>query len=261
MATVASPVPVRTPEGGTTDAPFQPLADCGTGNFAFYHVFFDDFDSALSFTTGNTYTVTAAGSSTFAATSGDGGLSLFTTGAVSGNAETIQVVTPSFTANTSMKKVFFQCRLKLSAPATSTMVAGLISTNTTPYTAVVDGIYFKWVGGTGLTFNHEASSTLTSVTIPSAAYSTAIVANTTFDLAFYVNRNGDILAFVDTQLVGFIPQSNIGTTNGPQNAGAVARITPATMTSAILTPTLSVQTNSAAAVTMTADFLGSYKER
>jgi hypothetical protein len=259
MAIVASQPPIRTPSGGTTDQVFQPLADCGNGNPAFYHQFFDEFDQAFSFTTGNTYTITGTGS--FAATSGDGGLGLFTTTGVSSAVETIQVVTPSFTVNSQPKKVFFETRITTaSAPATTNILAGLISANTTPFTAIVDGVYFSWVGGTGLTINSMHTSVLTSVTIPAAAY-TFTAAGQQLDLAFYITRLGDVLAYVDNQLVGFVPQSNIGTTNGPQNAGAVARITAPSLPTAVLSPTLGVQTSSAAIKTVTFDFLNAQKER
>src|ERR1700676_742329 len=171
MAAVASQPPIRTPSGGTTDMVWQPLADCGNGNPAFYHQFFDDFDQNFSFTTGNTYTITTVNAGTFTTVSEDGGAGLFTTGATSTNFEEIQVVTPSFTINSQPKKVFFETRIEPeSAPGTMTIIVGLSSTNTTPFTAITDGVYFKWVGGTTtLTINSSISSVVTSATIPAAA--------------------------------------------------------------------------------------------
>lgn len=261
MAAVASQPPVRTPSGGTTDQVFQPLADCGNGNPFFYHMFSDEFDQAFSFTTGNTYTITNVNGGTWAATAGDGGLALSTTGAASGNQNNVQVVTPSFTINSQPKKVFFEAQITTaSAPATTTIIAGLISANTAAATSIADGVFFKWVGGTGLTINSSVGSVNTSVTIPAAAYTFA-AAGQPLALAFYITRQGDILAYVDTQLVGYVPQSNIGTSGNPQNAGAVARITAPTLTTAVLAPLLNVQTNSAAAKTVTFDFVQAQKER
>jgi hypothetical protein len=262
MASVASQPPIRTPSGGTTDQVFQPLADCGNGNPAFYHQYFDEFDQAFSFTSGNTYNITL-NSGTLAQTPGVGGLALFTTSAVSGTGIVeIQLVTASFTVNIAPKKLFFETAITtVSAPATTSIIAGLITNpNTTPFTAVADGVYFKWVGGTGLTINSAVGGVVTSVTIPAAAYTFAATGQP-LGLAFYITRLGDVLAYVDTQLVGFIPQSNIGTTGNPQNAGAVARITGPTLTSINLTPTLAVQTNSAAPKTVTFDFLDVQQER
>ena len=263
MATVASPPPSRVPEGSTSDAPWQPLADCGYGNSAFYHVNFDDFD-ASSGTPANFYTVSVAGTgAAVASVAVDGGAFLYTAGTTAGSAST-QNGKASFTVNSAPKKVFFQTRMQASAAALGTatvsLLAGLIQTTATPGT-VTDGVYFTYSNGV-LKINSTIASATTSVTIPTAAYSSAIVANTNFDLAFYINRAGDVLAFVDTQLVGFVPQSNIGTTNGPQNAGAVARMTAPSLTTAILNPTLAIiQGGTTASCTMQVDFFGAYKER
>lgn len=257
---VASPPPVCTPEGGATDWPYQPLHDCGNGNPFFYHMFADDFDQAFSFTTANTYTITNVNGGTWAATAGDGGLALSTTGAVSGNQNNVQVVTPSFTVNQQPKKVFFETRITTaSAPATTTIIAGLISANTAAATSIADGVFFKWVGGTGLTINSSVGSVNTAVTIPPAAY-TFNASGQQLDLAFYITRLGDILAYVDNQLVGYTIQSATPP-NGPANNGFVARITAPTLTTAVLAPLINVQTNSAAAKTVTFDFMQAQKER
>lgn len=254
MANYASPPPVRTNEGGTTDMPFQPLADCGAGNQFFYHTYTDEFDATLGVT--GWYTQTPGASVTN--TAGDGGLALFTTGAVSGNQAELQLPAATFTI-TAGKKMFFQTRAQISVTATTTAIWGLCNTGGTPFTAVTDGVYFKWVGGSGLTINSTVGSVVTAVTIPAAAYSFGNATN--MDLAFYITRLGDVLAFVDTQLVGYIPQSQIGTAGNPQNAGAVARITAPSLTTAALNVTLAVQTNSANARTMTVDYVGVNKER
>jgi len=258
MAAVASQPPVRTPSGGTTDQVFQPLADCGNGNPAFYHQFFDDFDQNFSFTTGNTYTITGTGS--FAAHSAAGGVGRIS--ALTGSFEQIQLVTPSFSLNVAPKKVFFEVGLVgHSTVSTATTVAGLINTNANfTGTTITDGVYFKWVGSTStLTLNSAISSTTTSVTIAPAAYT--ITNGTPVQLAFYITRLGDILAYVDTQLVGFIPQSNIGTTGNPQNAGAVARISAPTITTVLCTPSIGMATTSGTTQTLDVDFITVEQER
>lgn len=259
MAAVASQPPIRTPSGGTTDQVFQPLADCGNGNPAFYHAFFDDFDMSTKTLTNN-YTVTLAGTgAAVAGTAGDGGLLLFTAGSTAGNAS-IQNNVASFTINSQPKKVFFETRLQLQTPGTAglTVVAGLIQTTTTPGT-VTDGVWFGISAAGVITINSTIGSVNTAVTIPSAAYTLAAATN--IDLAFYITRLGDVLAYVDTQLVGFIPQSNIGTSGNPQNAGAVARITAPSLTTAVLNPTLALVQTSTTVKTMTVDFFGAQKER
>jgi hypothetical protein len=265
MASVASQPPVRTPSGGTTDQVFQPLADCGNGNPAFYHQYFDDFDQAFSFTSGNTYTVSGT-SATFAQQAGIGGQGKLSTEAVTLQIAQIQLVTASFTQNIAPKKLFFEARVLANTnAANSKWIFGLVNTGAaftaaTGAVAVTDGIYFLYVGSTGiLTLNQATGSVVSSVTIPAAAYN---VANA-FDIAFYQTRLGDILAYVDTQLVGFIPQSNIGTTGNPQNAGAVARIlgTSYTATAVVLNPTVSIWETGGTASTLTLDFLTVEQER
>jgi hypothetical protein len=80
-------------------------------------------------------------------------------------------------------------------------------------------------------------------------------------LAFAITRQGDVLAYVDSQLVGYVPQSNIGTTNGPQNAGAVARMTGPAMPVVLLSPTLGLSTTAGTTQTLTSDFIGAFQER
>jgi hypothetical protein len=262
MAAVASQPPIRTPSGGTTDQIFQPLADCGNGNPAFYHQYFDDFDQAISFNaTGGTGTYTVTGTGTFAVNSQDGGVGRMS--ALTASFEQIQLPTPSFAANIAPKKLFFEMGFTgMSTPALSTIFAGLINTNANfTGTTITDGIYFKYAGATNiLTLTSAIGSVATTVTIPTAAYS-LLTAATPFALAFYVTRLGDILAYVDTQLVGFVPQSNIGTTGNPQNAGAVARITGPTITTALLTPSLGIAAAAGATRSIDIDYLDVQRER
>lgn len=258
MAAVASQPPIRTPSGGTTDQIFQPLADCGNGNFAFYHGYFDDFDATVGVTGWYTQTKTGTGSA-IASIAGDGGLAQFTSGSTAGNTS-IQLPFANYTVNSQPKKVFFETRLKMSAWATAgiTVTAGLIQTTTTPQT-VTDGVYFTISAAGVVAINSANASAITTVNLPANAYT--LTANQFTDFAFYITRLGDVLAYIDTQLVGFIPQSNIGTTGNPQNAGAVARIPAPSLTSAVLNPTLSVNQSSTTVVTMVADFIQVQKER
>jgi hypothetical protein len=255
-ANYASPPPVRTPSGGTTDFPFQPLADCGISNFAFYHSFFDDFDPYRS--TDYTVTLTGAGAAV-AGVAGDGGLVLITGPSAAGNTS-LQHPFASYTVNSQPKKVFFEVRVKMSAWATAGITAlwGLIQTTATPGT-VTDGVYFALSAAGVLSINSMNASVLTTAVLPAASYT--LLANTNVDLAFYITRLGDILAFVDTQLVGYIPQSQLTTTGNPQNAGAVARLTGPSLTSAVLNPTIALIQTSTTVVTMTVDFQQYQKER
>ena len=280
----ASPPPVRCPAGSTSDSPFGPLAMSGMSNPFFYHQFADDFDNQL----GPTGLYTLSGTGTAAHQAGDGGLALLSTTASAGTFASIQLPAPGFTTpttgatppttSTSVKKMFYLTRIQLSDVTLSSFVAGLISTNTTPFTAVVDGIYFsKAVSSTVLTFNIVASAGNSpsgsavnqTVTIPTTAYA---LANATYiELAFYIDRQQNIYVYVATQLVGFIPQSGSGAVQTAGNtviptAGAVAALQQSVLstplTTANLSPTLGVYNGVTAAVkTMTVDFHCVQKER
>ena len=255
MAGVFSPPPERNTSGNATDWPWQPLADCGAGNPFFYHSFYDDMDTGASIT--GAYTKTLTGAGTIAATPGDGGLALFTTAAVAGtDLCSIQLPAAGFTL-TKGKKLFFETRFQVSSAINVAFNVGLIQTTVTPFT-VVDGIWFgKASGGTVLTINHSIASVVTTATIPAAAYT---LADATFiELGFYMDRNGDILAFVDTQLVGYIPQSGSGAVQ--PNAGVVSRISPAALATVNLNPTIALASGVTAARTMTLDFVSVQKER
>lgn len=263
MAAVASPIPAGFMAGVTTDAPWQPLAECGYDNPFFYHCYAEDFDEN-SKTLSNVYTVTATGTgAAVAAQAGEGGQALFTAGTTAGNSS-IQLPFASFRANRAPKKLFFNARLQATAAALTTatlsLVCGLIQLTATPGT-VTDGVWFNISNGV-VSINSAVGSVITTVNLPSSIVTAAVVANTFFDLGFYVNRQGDVLAFLDTQLVGYIPQSNLGTTGNPQATGAVARITAPAATAVNLTPTMGiVQGGTTAGATMTVDFFGAYQER
>jgi len=265
MVSVASQPPACFLAGYTEDNNFQPLNDCGAGNPFFYHQFADDLDAKINFTSGNVYTLSGT-SATFVQLAGPGGLGVLSTEAVANQIAQIQLVTAGFTQNIAPKKLFYLTRVTANTNAASSkwlfgvVNAGAAITAASGAVAATDGIYFLYVGSSGtLTLNQAVGGTVTSVTIPAAAYSIG----SSFDLAFYQNRSGDILAFIDTQLVGFVPQSNLGTPNNPQNSGPVARIlgTSYTATSVNLAPTVCAWESNGTASTLTLDFLLASQER
>lgn len=259
MALPRSPTPVRAPEGSTTDWPYGPLADCGYGNSAYYHQFFDDFDNLLG--AAGLYTVSAGGAGTVAHTAGDGGLALFTTAAVSGNFESIQLPAADFTLPQGAgagKKLFWLARLQLSDVTNSTLIAGVTNITATPFTAIADGIWFsKAGGGTVLNINTAVGGTVVTTAVPTSAYSLANATN--IDLAFYVDWYGNVNVFTSPNMVGFVPMSGTGAST-PTRGRCLQLATPS-LSTANLSPILAVQTNAAAAKTMTVDFHLTAKER
>ncbi len=252
MAT-PSPSPVRFPSGVSTEYPYSPLADLGAPNPAKYHMTFDDFDFLQA-----AYTATKTSAGTIASAAGDGGRLLFTTNAGTPLATDIcslQMPAANFQrpAADAGKKMFFATRLKLSHASNPDMHVGLIQTSATPFT-VTDGIYFSKVTGSALiTLKSAIGSVITTLALPAAAYTLA--ANTDIDLAFYVARDGTIYAFVNAQLVGWLPPNNQPGVKGP-----VAQFKPS-ITTAALNPTLAVRSGTAASHTMNVDFALWAKER
>jgi hypothetical protein len=256
MAGQYSQPPQRCTSGTTTDQAWQPLADDGQGNPFFYHAFQDDFDNALAAT--GLYTITPGGSSTVAHTPGDGGLALFTTGAVAGNFEEIQLPAASFSL-TLGKKLFYLARVQLAAATTATFVGGLTNTNTTPFSGgITDGIYFtKAAGSTQLVINCNVGGVNVSANVANANFANA----TNLDIAFYLNRQGDVLAFAAGQLVGYIPSAGTGANTPPQPGPNTRLIAPA-LTAVNLNLTMAVSNGAtASATTMTSDFHLAHKER
>ena len=249
-----SPVPVRFPSGLSTDFPYGPLANMGQPNPFMYHIEADDFDMLAT-----TYTATKTTAGTIASVAGDGGLLLFTTNATTPlvtDIASLQNPVANF-ANIAGKKMHFLTRLQTSDVVNSAILAGLIQTTTTPFT-VTDGIYFSKPTGssTNLVLISMIASVATTLVIPTSAYT--LTNGTNVDLGFFVDRSGNIMAFVGSLLVGWIAQSGTGTP-GPTR-GPCASFAP-TITTAVLAPTLAIQSGSATSKTMTVDFMLASRER
>lgn len=244
--------PTRFLSGFTQAASFQPLGNLGIPDPFFYAEYADDF---LYYNTGD-YTVTASGGSVAAtAANGTGGRILLTTGAIAGNFAEIQLSTAGF-QYVSTKKLAYLTRLQVASATTSSLIAGLIETNITPFTSVADGIYF---------YKAAASTTLQlivrkgSATIGSIANVATLADATDIDLGFYLDRSGNIKVFVGSSLEGVKRQDYA--TLGP-NYGILASALTSTFTAAQLNPTLAISNGTtAAAMTGVSDFQFAAQER
>lgn len=278
MSVIPSQTPQRLPGGSTADPPYSPWADNGNGDPFFYHQFADDFDNALGAT--GLYTITSVGGGTVVHAAGDGGLALFTTGAVATNFEEIQLPAASFTCPQGAlagKKLFWCARIQLSDVTNAGLVAGMVNTNTTPFTGgITDGIWFsKASATTQLVMNVAAASSIKSFNVATNTY--ALANNVNFDLAFYVDKYGNVQYSVGSQLFGWIPQSGTGASTSANSYPSLPVLCPTgklysgnqvtttgsgyTLPSANLNVTLAVLAGTASAKTMTADFHGAAKER
>lgn len=254
---MTSPVPVRFSSGVSTDPPWGPLSAHRLPNPFFSHVDADDFDYSANVT--GPWTATKTGNGTIAQAAGDGGLALFTTNSSTPAAADIcSLQRPAAAFKLAAgQRTFYLARLQVADATNAGFIAGLIQTTTTPFT-VTDGLYFlKASGATTLILRSTVGSANTDLAIPSALYPAN---GTNIDLGFEVTRTGDVLAFVGTQLVGFIPQSGTATLTPPQRGGQ-ARLSAPTLTTANLNHTLAVRSGTTASTTMTVDFSMVAKER
>lgn len=244
--------PTRFTSGLTQAASFQPLGAIGLPDPFFYAYYEDDF---FPYNSAN-YTVTAASGSVAANdANGTGGRILFTTGATAGNFAEIQTTTAAL-KYTAGKKLAYLARIQLSDATNNAFVAGLIETNTTPFTGIANGFYFfKAAGSTALQFLVKNTST----TIGSIA-SVATLANLTdIDIGFYLDRSGNIKIFTGSNLEGAKRQNTA--TLGPNYVILGSNLT-GSITSAQLNPTLAVSNGTTAAATsMVADFQFAGMER
>lgn len=279
MSAIASQVPKRNPSGFTPQPPYGPWADCGAGDDFFYQTDVDDFNSFAT----AAWTATENNAGTIALTAGGGGQLLFTTGTTGTNYASIQraaanILCPQGTS--AGKKLFFGARLQL-ASLNSGFIAGLVNSTTTPFTAgqITDGIWFSKAAGA-----IASNALMINVSAASTNLATALaflpVAATEFDVAFYVDRNGNVQYSIGAQLFGWIPQSGTGASvTEPNPVPALPVLCPTgklysgnpassgytasgfTLPSVLLTPTAGVITSTTAAQTMTLNFIGVKRER
>lgn len=240
--------PTRFPTGLTNAASFQPLGQVGIPDPFFYAYYEDDFipyNSAL-------YTVTAATGSVAAdVADGSGGRIKLANTAVASDFVSMQVPSAGL-QYTAGKKLAYLARVRVSSTNTSVRI-GLINTTATPFAAgLTDGIYFTIVAGV-VTLN---------VVTGSATIGSAVVGNITYgadaDLGFYVDRLGNIKAFVGSNLEG-VKRQNVATL-GP-TGGVLASALTGTLTAVLLTPTLAVITTNSTVQSIVSDFQFAGMER
>lgn len=215
----ANQPPTRFPSGVTSDPPYGPLANSGGGNPFFYQQFEDDFTSitAGKFATDPT------------SVAGDGGLVTLAAGTPL-QAAVASFVLPNTGNNppktsTSSKKMFFLARLQLTTVAGSGFLAGFGVAGTT-FTGVATGLsgmfIFKPAASNVVSLVNAAtaanspSGVAYSVSIPldPQLVSESLVNATSFDVAFEIDRNQNVFAYIGPQLVGWWPQSGRATQIG-----------------------------------------------
>lgn len=228
------PTPTRFTSGiGTRKAP-DPLYMYGHPDRTDYHAFFDDFDTY----TAGSWTITVTGTATTALAAGDGGWLSTATSASSSDANYFQKATESFSFEAG-KPAWFKARFKVSA-LTSVVALGLQVTDTTPED-VTDGIYFLSTTGTGAVTVLCRKNATTGSTSASAG---TLVADTFTELAWFWDGKDSVEAFQDGVKVATL-------------TGVASSYLPDTTT----TVSFGIRTTSAAAKTLTVDYIFAAKAR
>lgn len=229
-------VVTRFQNGVTNVGDTSPFADLRMPDPTLYHTYFDDFDQFVA--ADWTVTETQAGA-TQALTAGDGGWLALVNSAANNDLNAIQKL-PSAFSFTAGKKAFFKARWKVDDATNSALVIGLQVVDTTPLD-VTDGIYFlKSAASTALQFlcRKDASTGSTS------ASNIATVANDTFmDVAFFYDGDSKVFYAVNGVLQGSL--------------SATSAYLPDTIT----TISIAVANGTAAARTMTVDYVFAAIER
>lgn len=210
-------------EGGVTNAKTGMWAKAPFLDPRKYHAYFNDFDH---FVTGD-WTITNVGTTpTNALTDVDGGALLTTITAADNDSSFLQKKGESYRFEAG-KKLFFECRFRVSDATQSDVVFGLQITDTTPL-AVSDGVYF---------LKPDDGATVNLVSLMNSAGTTqaavATLADATFiRLGFYFDGQSAIEVYVDDVKVATVAVT-LGTTLcndedltvsfGLQNGEAVAK--------------------------------------
>lgn len=189
------------------------------------HWYFNDFDT---FATGD-WTNTATGAATNSLAAGDGGILSMVNSAANADLDSLQLKAASF-AITAGKDCWYKARFKVSNATNAALVMGLIQTTTTPLT-VTDGFYFsKAAASTTLTAKVAKSSTASSVNAGTMADDTYVVVGMHYNADY-----GIVTVYFNGNRVGQLAITNLPTAN--------------------LNLTIAVSNGTAAANTLTVDYV------
>lgn len=238
----------RMPGGLTNADPTQTMAASGVPDPTWSQLYTEDFNT---FTSGD-FTNTTVGTGTVALTPFDGGALLLTNTAGAADSIYLQLVAAGFKV-TPGKAMFFKFKGALSDIVNSVFHAGLMATDTTPQDDA-NGIYIRRLAGAGAAFQLVISvaSVVTLFPFPVALQP---VAATMFEVGFMVDYLGNVAAFF-----------NPGTGDQPMDTpnvpvGRVVAAYAPSLPSALLAPSIGLLNNTAAARTLTVDFVVASRER
>lgn len=219
------------PQGVTNAAIGSVLQGFGDADPTVFHQYFNDFDT---FNAGD-WTGTATGAAANAVTAGDGGLLGMVNSAANNDLDSLQLKAASF-AFVAGQQAWIKTRFSLSSATNAALTIGLIQTTTTPL-VVTDGLYLsKAAASTQLTAKVAKASAISSVNIGAMADATFIV------VGIHVN--------VDEQVAKVYVNGN-----------KVAQLLLTNLPVANLNLTMAVANGTAAANTLTVDYIHVATER
>lgn len=235
---VGNPAPSRFPNGVGNVMPKHLLANYGLPDPSSWHTLFDDFDIYNT----TMWSLLGSNTPTAAIQNAGGGQILLTTGATSTNQAALQTPNTTFLLVPGLQ-VYFRASVEVSA-LTTTFLAGLVNGSLSGL-APTDGIWFSKATATGQLVLNWATAAGTlggNVTLNT----TAVVGATPFlDIGFFVDANSNVYAFC-------------GPTGRPVSCGNILGIT---QTAVLLAPTIGITTTTAAAKTMTVNYIMAAVER
>lgn len=246
--------PAREVSGITQARDFQPLGNWGMQDNTWGVYFHDEY---VPYQAGK-YTITANTNGSVAATPQDGGAALFTTNTsipLATDITSMQLNAAILQLSTSARW-FWGCRIAFSDATNCAFNGGLIQTTTTPFT-VTDGIYFGKASGTAYPTVYLWSGSTTQQSASLSALGNMANA-TAYDLAFAYDGYSDVLIWAGIGIFGAVPDQDRVT------LGPIARLSGVgalTLSTAILNPTIAIQSGTASSKTATLDFLYSAKAR
>ena len=257
----------RMPNGLTNAAPWQTMGASGLPDPTWSHIYANDFDTYAA----GDWTIALTGTGTVAKTDFDGGAILVSNTAGATDSQYVQLTNAGFKIHPG-KATFFKFAGQMSDILNSTFYCGLVQKGATTIASITDGIFIsKDTSTTGaLTLHVRQASTNYQVALPAL---NAIVANTYFELGIMVDYLGNVAAFFNPT-TGSNPISAAAAASG-QNRGRDAALyanggpgpipptqtVPVVVPTALLTPAFGLLNASAAARTLTVDYIVASCER
>ena len=242
------------PFGVTNAADWQTMARAGLLDPTWAQTFAEDFNQYVA----GAWSLTGVGTPAAALAAGQGGLLNLATTAANGDTSTLQLPVAGFQA-TPGKPLFFKFKWTPVASASSDVLVGLAPVGASPLTAA-DGLFFlRATGQSQWIFRSRIGGVNTDTPLPATCLS---VDGTAEELGFFIDQQGNIAMFWNPTTG---PNSPINAAAGaPRGRVASLQNTPSftnSLTQVLLSPTVSIKSNTAAAKNATLDFLVVSSER